>query len=172
MDTTAWGRARRMPSRTGSSRACSCSALTLGAKPEAAELPAREPGRVLSAPRSRMSAPSSSNSSACATADSGSRKAPPSLNESGVRLTMPITSVRRPSSSVRLRNCQGVISRGKVVIRKIPCCSMVLGRLTGMQSLKGFRPGRFLCGNLNPIPWLPRKTSSITATILKSFRGT
>ena len=106
------GRARSIPSSTGSSRACSSSELTDGPKAETVELP----GRVLSAPRSRMSAPSSSNRSPCSTAASGSRNRPPSLNESGVMLTVPITSVRRPSSSVRLRSCQCVTCRAETII--------------------------------------------------------
>ena len=50
------------------------------------------PGRVDSPPMSRMSAPSSSSRSACSTARSGRRNAPPSENESGVTLTTPMTA--------------------------------------------------------------------------------
>ncbi len=39
-----------------------------------------------------------------ATAALVSRKSPPSLKESGVMLTTPMTSVRRPSSRVRVRS--------------------------------------------------------------------
>ena len=60
------------------------------------------PGRVDSPPTSMMSAPSSSSRSPCVTAFSGSRYKPPSEKESGVTLTMPMMSVRFPSSSVRV----------------------------------------------------------------------
>ena len=46
-----------------------------------------------------------------AMAESLSRKRPPSLNESGVMLTTPITRVRRPSSRVRVRSFQGLVGR-------------------------------------------------------------
>ena len=48
------------------------------------------PGRVDSPPTSRISAPSAASRSPCAIASSGRRKRPPSENESGVTLTMPI----------------------------------------------------------------------------------
>src|SRR6267143_1412702 len=54
-------------------------------------------GRVDSPPTSRMSAPSSASWSPCATGS----YAPPSENESGVALTMPITSVRPSGSELR-----------------------------------------------------------------------
>ena len=50
------------------------------------------PGRVDSPPTSRMSAPCPSSSRPCATAADGSNHSPPSLNESGVTLTTPITT--------------------------------------------------------------------------------
>ena len=98
-ETTARGAAFKIPSTTGSNRACSSSALTA-----ACTLPAREPGRVLSAPISSTSAPSSSSRNACSTAASVSRYSPPSLNESYVTFTTPITSVCRPSARVRVRS--------------------------------------------------------------------
>src|SRR3989344_7200627 len=49
------------------------------------------PGRVDSAPISRMSAPSAMSRRACASAASGARKRPPSEKLSGVALTMPMT---------------------------------------------------------------------------------
>src|SRR5512132_1368397 len=54
------------------------------------------PGRVDSPPTSRTSAPCSASSIPCATAASGSRKRPPSENESGVTLTIPMTAARAP----------------------------------------------------------------------------
>src|ERR1700674_2130837 len=65
-----------------------------------------EPGRVDSAPMSRMSAPSSSSSMARAKARSGSRYFPPSENESGVTLSTPMTSVRSPAKSSRVFSFQ------------------------------------------------------------------
>src|SRR6516165_8290143 len=47
---------------------------------------------------SMMSAPSITICSACATAASGERKAPPSENESGVMFNIPITTGRRSAS--------------------------------------------------------------------------
>ena len=109
-ETTACGNAFNSPSRTGNSRACSSSALTSALMPSVWP-PAREPGRVLSAPRSRMSAPSSRHCMQRTTAASGSRKEPPSEKESGVIFTTPITSVRRPNSRVRVRSRQCAIVR-------------------------------------------------------------
>src|SRR5579875_835605 len=109
-DTTASGRARRIPSSTGIRRACSSSALTAASGPPARELTCA-PGRVLSAPKSSKSAPSSNSFSPWATAASCSIKKPPSLNESGVILTTPITSVRRPISSARVRSRHVVLCR-------------------------------------------------------------
>src|SRR5258708_6263827 len=57
-------------------------------------------GRVDSAPISIMSAPSATMRRACAIAASGSRKRPPSENESGVTLRTPIT-IGRPKPSNR-----------------------------------------------------------------------
>src|SRR5580658_4930574 len=83
---------------TGSTRRSSSSALTAALRfPTelffastdcAAPASTRAPGRVDSPPMSTMSAPSS-------------RNCPPSENESGVTLTMPMISVRLPSSSAR-----------------------------------------------------------------------
>src|SRR5437868_6026547 len=72
-------------STTGTTRRSSSSAGTGAA-----------PGRVDSPPTSRTSAPCSASSIPCATAASGSRKRPPSENESGVTLTIPMTAVRPP----------------------------------------------------------------------------
>src|SRR4249919_1454093 len=49
------------------------------------------PGRVDSPPTSRITAPSLTSCSPCAIAASGSRKSPPSENESGVTLTTPMS---------------------------------------------------------------------------------
>jgi hypothetical protein len=54
------------------------------------------PGRVDSPPMSTRSAPSSTSWAPWATAAPASSNIPPSLNESGVTFTMPITSVRPP----------------------------------------------------------------------------
>src|SRR5512140_2607564 len=67
-------------STTGSARRSSSSAVT-----------GRARGFVASPPTSRISAPSRSSCSPCATATSASRYCPPSENESGVTLTTPIT---------------------------------------------------------------------------------
>ena len=82
-------------STTGMSRR-SCSAAGTGC----------EPGRVLSAPRSKMSAPSRASRRACSMAAVGSRNRPPSENESGVTFTTPITSVRSARSKKRSRQRQ------------------------------------------------------------------
>ena len=91
-DRTASGAARRSPSSTGSTRLASSSAST-----------GSDPGRVDSPPTSSTSAPSSRSRSPCRTAASASSNSPPSLNESGVTFTMPITSVRSSSGSSRSR---------------------------------------------------------------------
>src|SRR4051794_12479091 len=52
---------------------------------------ASAPGRVDSPPTSRMSAPSAASSRPCSIARGGSRNCPPSENESGVTLTIPMT---------------------------------------------------------------------------------
>ena len=71
-------------------------------------------GRVLSPPTSRMSAPAATSASPCATAASTPACRPPSENESGVTLTIPITSGRRSdppgcgSSRLRVRSRQHV----------------------------------------------------------------
>ena len=59
-----------------------------------ASLTGRDPGRVLSPPTSIKSAPSATISTPRSTARATSRKRPPSENESGVTLRMPINSVR------------------------------------------------------------------------------
>src|ERR1043166_5967993 len=56
-----------------------------------------------------MSAPSPIIRSACAMAAAGSAKRPPSANESGVRLRMPITIGRRSASS-RSSGCGGAVA--------------------------------------------------------------
>ncbi len=56
------------------------------------------PGRVDSPPTSSRSAPAATSASPCETAASGSRNRPPSENESGVTLTMPITAARTPQT--------------------------------------------------------------------------
>src|SRR3990172_4966505 len=58
-------------------------------------------GRVDSAPRSSMVAPSATSASAWASASSGSRCRPPSLNESGVTFTIPTTTGRSRDSPPR-----------------------------------------------------------------------
>src|SRR5918992_899983 len=68
------------PSTTGSTRSSSSASGTGSA-----------PGRVDSPPTSRIAAPSSRSRSPCSTAACGSRKRPPSENESGVTLTTPMT---------------------------------------------------------------------------------
>jgi hypothetical protein len=95
MDRIAPVRAARIARSTGITRACS-SAAVMGVAF----------GRVDSPPRSRRSAPSSSICSACATAGSRSMNLPPSENESGVTLRMPMMRVRGPSSRVRVRRRQ------------------------------------------------------------------
>src|SRR5437870_592696 len=60
-------------------------------------------GRVDSPPTSMISAPSSINCSAWATAAAGSRHRPPSENESGVTFTMPIRRVGRGKVQVKSR---------------------------------------------------------------------
>ena len=61
------------------------------------------PGRLDSPPMSRMSAPSASSCSQRAIAAPSSTPAPPSENESGVTLTMPITRGRARSIAKRRR---------------------------------------------------------------------
>ena len=63
-------------------------------------------GRVDSAPRSITSAPNSSNSNARAYAWSGCRNLPPSVKESGVTFSTPMTSVRSPSCNSVVRSFQ------------------------------------------------------------------
>ena len=75
---------------TGTTRASSSAAAT-----------GSDPGRVDSPPTSMIVAPSSNNRSPCATAFVASMYLPPSENESGVTLTTPMISVRRPNSRTR-----------------------------------------------------------------------
>src|SRR6478735_11541444 len=60
------------------------------------------PGRVDSPPTSSRSAPWATSSRPCATAASGVNHAPPSLNESGVTLTTPMTNGRPARGSGRV----------------------------------------------------------------------
>src|SRR5581483_5339427 len=78
----------RIRSSTGRRRAPSSSAGTGGA-----------PGRVDSAPTSSRSAPSATSRRACRAAAAGSRYRPPSANESGVALPIPITRTRGRSAA-------------------------------------------------------------------------
>ena len=59
----------------------------------------RAPGRVDSPPRSSRSAPSETSRSACSTAAAGSRKRPPSENESGVTFTTPMRKGPAPEKT-------------------------------------------------------------------------
>src|SRR5690606_264839 len=68
------------------------------------------PGRVDSPPTSRMSAPCSSSVIAWAKAASASSWAPPSENESGVTLTMPITRGRSSTRGRPLQSRVGAVS--------------------------------------------------------------
>src|SRR3954452_8626703 len=83
-----WAPSGTSASITGITRRISSSAPT-----------GRAPGRVDSPPMSRMSAPSAISSRPCAIAASASRKRPPSENESGVTLTMPMTSASTQACS-------------------------------------------------------------------------
>ena len=66
-------------STTGSTRRSSSSRVT-----------SSEPGRVDSPPMSTMAAPSRTSVRACASAASAAKNCPPSENESGVTLTIPM----------------------------------------------------------------------------------
>src|ERR1035438_9869643 len=107
MDSTDVGRSRSSASRTGRTRACSSCVLR-----------GWEPGRVDSPPTSIFLAPWSSMESACWTARSGLRNAPPSENESGVTLRTPMTRVRSPSGRERVRSCQVQAGLRAKAIRK------------------------------------------------------
>ena len=87
-DMMAVGALARIPRITGTILWASSSGVT-----------GLEPGRVDSPPTSMMSAPSSSICSARSTAAAGSRFSPPSLNESGVTLRMPMTRGRASDST-------------------------------------------------------------------------
>src|SRR4051812_36293934 len=104
------------PASTGATRASSSSAVT-----------ARAPGRVDSPPTSSRSVPSSISCRACAIARSGSRNKPPSENESGVTLTMPISRATRRSIAAR------VLLRPDQLARRIELHEVV--RLAGTESL-------------------------------------
>ena len=95
------------PSSTGSTRRSSSSTLTACA-----------PGRLDSPPMSSMSAPSLSSCSQCASAECTSKCWPPSENESGVTLTMPITLGSVKSIAKRVV-CQIIKESGA----KAPRCS-------------------------------------------------
>ena len=77
---------------TGSTRSSSSATLT-----------GEAPGRVDSPPTSRMSAPAAASSSPRRTARSGDRNSPPSENESGVTLTIPMRRGRGSSGMERPR---------------------------------------------------------------------
>ena len=87
---------RASDSTSGTTRCSSSSSVTSAA-----------PGRVDSPPMSRMSAPSSTRRSACASAVPYVECWPPSENESGVTLTMPMIS-GRASESTRPRTFHAV----------------------------------------------------------------
>src|SRR5690606_31025648 len=86
---------------------------------------ASAPGRVDSPPMSRISAPSPASFNPCAMAASAVACSPPSENESGVTLTMPIT---RGRSSLRMRPAQS--SCGTVSNISAPLPSLA-GRQSG-----------------------------------------
>ena len=75
-------------------------------------------------------------------AASGERNWPPSLKESGVMLTTPMTSVRAPSERVRVRRRQVELSLAGAVIRglsqrKMPCGAKVaIGRVIAFFNVK------------------------------------
>ena len=104
----------RNASSTGSKRRSS----------SAAEMPA-EPGRVDSAPTSRMSAPARSMASAPSTARLTLKNFPPSEKLSGVTFSTPIISVRSPRTSARERSfrrnrLRGGIGKGKCSVEEGP----------------------------------------------------
>jgi hypothetical protein len=68
------------------------------------------PGRVDSPPTSSRSAPSPASFNPCATAASTSACSPPSENESGVTLTMPMTRARSSGSLRPPQSINGVVS--------------------------------------------------------------
>ncbi len=84
--------ARRAPLRRRATAAASSASASTGCAP----------GRVDSAPISRMSAPAASRRRARASASAASAQPSPE-NESGVTLTMPITYVRSPHANRRAR---------------------------------------------------------------------
>src|SRR5262245_1518566 len=87
--TVTWVASRRI---TGRTRRNSSSSLTGSA-----------PGRVDSPPTSIISAPCANNSIPCAAAAALSRNCPPSENESGVTLTIPITMAGRGNTNSNSR---------------------------------------------------------------------
>src|SRR5580658_8043849 len=90
-------------SMTGSTRRSCSSPATAAA-----------PGRVDSPPMSMIAAPSAAMRSACASAASGSRKRPPSENESGVTFSTPMTTGRSSSST---RPAQRICNGGPSYLR-------------------------------------------------------
>ena len=111
------------PRSPASSRACSSSALTAAAS---VALPAGEPGRVLSAPRSSRSAPSSSNGA----------PGPPQLRESR-KQTAVTERVRRDVDDAHDQR-----SRGRVRSERVAASSARLSRLKESSN----RPN---------LPWIP-----------------
>src|SRR3569623_893354 len=90
---------------------------------------------------SRMSAPSSIIARACATATAGSKNCPPTENESGVTLRMPITAGCRRASSAASGSCDrfGAAGMGlaRVIIGWLCAGSLGLSRMarTGPRSV-------------------------------------
>ena len=99
------GACERRASMTGRTLASSVFAATLSL-----------PGRVLSPPISMISAPSAASRSAWSTAADISTNWPPSEKLSGVTLTIPITSGRRPRRS-RAAQLPDVGAGGKAVFK-------------------------------------------------------
>src|SRR3954470_24377993 len=123
---------------TGMTRATSSETLTGWA-----------PGRVDSPPMSRIWAPSTTSSRPCTIAASASRKRPPSENESGVTLTIPITSASTGASS-RFAAASGIMDRMQ---RPIAAITATLAAL----AIAG-------CGSDEPKPFKEVKQATATAT--------
>src|ERR1017187_3011998 len=93
--------ARATPSLTVSTeigtlpRPANCSITGIARRSSSDSATGAAPGRVDSPPTSMISAPCSTSCSAWATAASASRNRPPSKKESGVTLTIPMTSAGR-----------------------------------------------------------------------------
>jgi len=94
------------------------------------------PGRVDSPPISISAAPSATICSACATALPGSVKSPPSENESGVTLRIPITRGR--SKSIRQR---GMMSWGFEMVTATPPVAALEPDRTPVSGISVVRPG-------------------------------